>query len=126
MKSVKPGRGPSFMGGVSSIGAAVFGVIWTAVALSSGAGVLFALFGVVFIGMAIVQAVYNFRNAAGENRYSVVDITDGSEEPDPLNEHFAASSETAEPVGRKANFCPYCGAPAADDYVFCRNCGKRL
>ncbi len=126
MKSVKPGRGPSFMGGVSSIGAAAFGVVWMLVALSSGAGVLFALFGVIFIGMAVGQAIYNFRNATGENRYSVVDITDGSEEPDPLNELFSDTSETDEPDSGKANFCPYCGTPAEDGYVFCRNCGKKL
>ena len=34
MKSIKPGRGPSMMGGVMGIVVAVFGVIWTAAAIS--------------------------------------------------------------------------------------------
>ena len=50
MKSIKPGRGPSMMSGVASIGAAIFGLIWTIAAASMGAGP-FALFGLVFIGI---------------------------------------------------------------------------
>ena len=69
MKSIKPGRGPSMMSGVASIGAAIFGLIWTIAAASMGAGP-FALFGLVFIGMAIASGVYNFKNATSENRYS--------------------------------------------------------
>ena len=50
MKSIKPGRGPSMMGGLGSIFAGVFGVIWTMAAVQMGAGI-FALFGVVFINL---------------------------------------------------------------------------
>ena len=84
MKSIKPGRGPSFMGGVMSILVGLFGVVWTVVAASAGGG-FFALFGIIFIAVAVVQAIYNFKNATGKNRYSAFDITDSSEEPDPLN-----------------------------------------
>ncbi len=83
MKSIKPGRGPSMMGGLGSIFAGVFGVIWTMAAVQMGAGI-FALFGVVFILFAVLQAVYQFKNATGENRYSEFDITEDGEEPDPL------------------------------------------
>ena len=88
MKSVKPGRGPSAMGAVGSLFAAVFGVIWTIAAASMGAPVFFCLFGVVFVILGIVQAIYNFKNATGENRYSAFDIVDSAEEPDPLDRHF--------------------------------------
>ena len=39
MKSMKPGRGPSMMGGVGSVVAIVFGVFWTILAagITSGA-----------------------------------------------------------------------------------------
>lgn len=124
MKSIKPGRGPSMMNAISSVGAAVFGVIWTIAAASMGGG-LFALFGLVFIAMAIVQAVYNFKNASGEERYSVYDITDGTEEADPLNRRFgAAQTENNKSAG--AAFCPYCGASAKEDFAFCAKCGKEL
>ena len=48
-------------------------------------------FGVIFIVIAIAQAVYHFKNAASKNRFSAFDITDSNEEPDPLNQRFHAS-----------------------------------
>ena len=67
MKSIKPGRGPSMMSGIVSIAIGIFGVIWTVGAASIGGG-LFTLFGLVFIIIAIVNAVYNFKNATNKNR----------------------------------------------------------
>ena len=52
MYSIKPGRGPSLMGAVGGIAAAVFGVVWIGMAMSMGAPAPFALFGVVFIVVA--------------------------------------------------------------------------
>ena len=46
MKSVKPGRGPSMMGGVMSIFMGLFGLLWTILVASSGGGI-FALSGVI-------------------------------------------------------------------------------
>ena len=135
MKSIKPGRGPSMMGGVMSIAAGIFGIIWTVLAVSIGAGP-FALFGIVFIAVAVFNAVYNFKNATGENRYSLYDITEHGEEPDPLNERFSrehtvsdstADAETLQQRnGKKSNFCPYCGTELQSDFVFCHVCGKKL
>ena len=68
MKSVKPGRGPSFLSGVGGLFAVLFGIIWTVLALSMGAPVLFCLFGLAFVGYAAVISVYNFKNAASKNR----------------------------------------------------------
>ena len=90
MKSIKPGRGPSAMGGIGSAAAALFGVFWTLAAASMGAPVFFVLFGIVFILLGVVQAIYHFRNATGENRYSEFDIVDSDEEPDPLDPRRAA------------------------------------
>ena len=87
MKSIKPGRGPSMMSGVMSVAVGIFGLIWTIMAASMGGGI-FALFGLVFIGIAISSAVYNFKNATSENRYSTYDIVDSTEETDPFNERF--------------------------------------
>lgn len=127
MKSVKPGRAPSMMGGIGSIVVGVFGVIWTIFAASIGAHVVFCLFGVVFVVAAIAMAVYNFKNATSQNRYSVFDITEGNEEPDPLNQAF---NDHADPQnaghGARSAFCPYCGAKAQGDFEFCNVCGKKL
>lgn len=118
MKSIKPGRGPSMMGAFGSAAVTVFGVFWTIMAMSMGAPIFFALFGIIFVVMGIAQTVYNFKNATSKERFSAFDITDSSEEPDPLNEFFAGNHTEA--------FCPYCGAEAEKDYQYCAKCGKKL
>ncbi len=127
MKSIKPGRGPSFMGGIMSIFVGLFGIVWTVIAINMGGGIIFALFGVIFVAIAVVQTVYHFKNAAGKNRYSAFDITDGSEEPDPLNMRFGGTGNEAWRAEKgQRRFCPYCGAPAGEDFAFCDHCGKKL
>ena len=124
MKSIKPGRGPSFMGGVMSILIGLFGVGWTIAAASNGGGI-FALFGIIFIVAAIMQAVYHFKNATSKNRYSDFDITDSGEETDPFNERFGSSQSHAG-TEQEHRFCPYCGPPVGEGYEFCSRCGKKL
>ena len=123
MKSVKPGRGPSMMGGIYSVFAAVFGVVWTA--LAPGA---MKLFGICFILLAIVQAAYHFRNAAANKRFSLYDITEQEEEKDPLQAYMdqTAQEDGRREAGGSGGFCPYCGAKADASYVYCRVCGKKL
>lgn len=136
MKSIKPGRGPSFMSGVSCIFVALFGVVWTGIAVSIGAG-FFSLFGVFFILFAIVQAIYNFHNATQKNRYSSFDIVDGDEETDPLNRRFgtqdslsASSAEDYQTVDKQdtknSKFCPYCGTKLEENFKYCNQCGKKI
>ena len=133
MKSIKPGRGPSFMGGIASIASGLFGVFWTIMAV--GMGVWFmAPFGLIFIGLAIANAVYNFKNATGENRYSSYDILDLTEEPDPLNERFGEVRNTPEKKEntdtgkdkKESRFCPWCGEAVEGDFVYCNHCGRKL
>lgn len=131
MRSIKPGRGPSAMGGIGSIFAAIFGVFWTISAATMGAPVFFVLFGVVFVAMGIIQAVYQFKNATGKNRFSAYDITDTNEEPDPIQEMLDRShgvNRTSESAHgqRDGRFCPYCGAEAPSSYSYCEKCGKKL
>ena len=129
MKSIKPGRGPSAMGAMGSAFAVIFGIFWTIMAASMGAPVFFPIFGVMFVIMGIVQLVYNYKNAAGKNRYSSFDITDSSEEPDPLNDIFISEGSERRDDGLErglGNFCPYCGECVGADYKFCQSCGRRL
>ena len=125
MKSIKPGRGPSMMGGIVGIFMICFGIFWTIFAAQAGG--FFALFGVLWTGIAIVNTVYNFKNATGKNRYSAYDITDHHEEPDPFNERFGHQEER--PYGAPdvdSEFCPYCGTKVEGEYVYCNRCGKKL
>ena len=125
MKSIKPGSGPSMMGGVVGIFMIGFGIFWTV--LAARANGLFAMFGVLWTGVAVVTTVYNFKNATGKNRYSAYDITDADEETDPLNQRFGDQQNSTQQIdGDDHNFFPYCGAPVAKDFEFCNRCGKKL
>lgn len=124
MKSVKPGRGPSAMGAVGSVVGILFGIFWTVMAASMGAPGIFPLFGVLFVLIGVVQAVYNFKNATGDNRYSLYDITEDGEEPDPLERRTGSAPRSPEPSGYC--FCPYCGAELEAEFTYCGVCGKRL
>ena len=78
MKHIKPGRGPSMMGGITGIFMIGFGIVWTLFARQVSP--LFALFGVFWTGTAVIATIYNFKNATGKKRYSSFDITDSEEE----------------------------------------------
>ena len=128
MKSIKPGRGPSFMSGIGGIAVGIFGIIWIIGARCMGAPGIFSAFVVLFVLMAVGGAIYNFMNATGKQRFSAFDVVDGTEEVDPLNKRFgdrANASAHTEPSGDTA-FCPYCGGKAEDDYRYCKKCGKEL
>lgn len=131
MKSVKPGRGPSLQGGIGAICAVIFGIIWIVFAAQMGAPVPFVLMGLVFVIIAGVQAVIHFTNATSENRYSLYDITEEGEEPDPLDEKFGQKTQkpqqsNQQEIQNEGGFCPFCGAKAEIGYAFCRKCGKKL
>lgn len=120
MRSVKPGRGPSMMGGFVGIFMIFFGIVWTVFAAQGGG--IFVLFGIGWTCIAIANTVYHFKNATGKNRYSEFDITEDGEEEDPLNRRFGSSR----PRPEASRFCPYRGAAAEEDFSFCRSCGKTL
>ena len=116
------------MNAVGSIAAGVFGVFWTIGAASMGAPGFFVAFGVVFILLAVGQAIYAFYNATAKNRMSTFDITEHGEEPDPLDPGVRSGERPETRVNTDApeRFCPYCGAPTRDGYAYCRGCGRKL
>jgi hypothetical protein len=148
MKSIKPGRGPSALGAAGSIGTIIFGVFWTILAFSLTrsvpfplVGIIFPLFGLIFIGMGIANAVFHYKNATGDNRMSLFDITDNNEEPDPFDAKFSKktgsnSSSSISGTNEKSNkngvrqfdgdFCPFCGNKVQQDFDFCPKCGKDI
>ncbi len=134
MYSVKPGRGPSMMGAVGGIAAALFGVIWMLGAASAGAPASFVLFGVVFIGLAIAGVAYNVYNATQKDRMSTFDITKEDEEQDPIARalgHAPRPPDEDETHDKKARrfegeFCPFCGAKASPEFDYCPKCGKDI
>ena len=135
MYSIKPGRGPSIMGGVGGIVVALFGIFWTFGAVSMGAPTFFALFGIVFVVMSIIGAMYNFYNATSQNRMSTYDITTDTEERDPIEERMGfstlpSSSEKSElPRGSRkipGEYCPFCGCKVASNFNYCPKCGKDI
>ena len=127
MKSMKPGRGPSFMSGLASTGAALLGVFWTIFAAAMGAGFM-APFGLIFIGIGVANAIYTFKNATSQNRCSSFDIVDGSEEPDPLNTRCsgAQSGEAKDSTGAAEQLLSLLQRACRGGFAFCSRCGKQL
>jgi hypothetical protein len=119
------------MGAMGSVVAIFFGIFWTVMASSMGGPVFFPIFGVMFIGIGVVQLIYNVKNAIGKNRMSIVDITEDGEEKDPLDQIFVKEREKdVREQGAKTLtefvFCPYCGQKLDKSYRFCPACGKSL
>lgn len=123
--SIKPGRGPSSFNAVGSVFAAIFGVLWTlgAIATASSApfpfGIVFPLFGVVFVALAIAGAVYHAHNASQPNRFSEYDVISTEDEPEPL----FRSPEPTDREGRAGMYCTHCGAAMRENDKFCSACG---
>lgn len=113
MKSIKPGRGPSMMGGIGSLFAAIFGLLWTISALSMDAPPVFAVFGVAFILMALVSGAYHLHNATGKNRFSELDITEEGEEPTRSRSRSTTAS------------VPAADSPCRRTMTFARPAGER-
>ena len=140
MKSIKGGRAPSLMGAVVAFAFALFGIVFTVVAIStmnnspfrsetSAPRIIIAAFGIVWVVVTAGSGIYELYNYKAKNRPSIVDITDGNEEPDPLNEYFHGKYEeesTESPAAKGGMYCPYCGKPIQADFAFCSHCGKEL
>lgn len=113
------------MSGVIGIFMVCFGILWTVMAAQFH--IFIALFGVLWTCIALAITIYNFKNATGKNRHSAYDITEGNEEPDPLNQRFGATGNTPQnKADTNSKFCPYCGTPVALDFEYCNHCGKKL
>lgn len=121
MKSIKPGRGPSRHAAAGSVFGIAFGVLWTvlAIGITAGAGpigLVFPLFGLVFIGINVYNMVYHSKNASAEpeDRDSLLEIVD--------TEDYRPEESPSSDAG----YCPWCGEKLGEDYVYCPKCGRKL
>ena len=133
MYSIKPGRGPSLLGAVVGIGILAFGVFFTIMASSKGAPGFFIAFGILFVCVAAAMVVYHLYNATQKRRMSALDITTGTEEPDPIatalghaEPEQTSTDKGAKPRRFEGDFCPYCGARVTDEFDYCPKCGKDI
>ena len=128
MKSIKPGRGRSRLSGYMGFIASIWALIWTFAAVSLGAPIFFPIFGLLFLIVTVIHTIYHFRNASGKNRYSVYDVVDSAEEPDPLDisvrPEVPSSHQDGPATGSR--YCPYCGARAEKSFAYCSQCGRQL
>ena len=139
MKSIKGGRAPSLLSAVVAFAFALFGIVFITYMVSmmshsgfggdSGAIVIVIAFGIVWVAATAGSGIYELYNFKAKNRPSMIDITDGDEEPDPLNEYFHGKYEVESmgaPAEKGGMYCPYCGKPIRADFAFCSHCGREL
>jgi hypothetical protein len=133
MKSIKPGRGPSAMAAIFSVVFIIFGMLWTILAYELTASspipfvhVIFPSAGLLFIGLGVANLIYNTANAAGKDRMSVFDITDGREESDPATNFLRHGASNTPSASAPVGFCPACGAALQAGYKFCPSCGQAV
>ena len=87
MKSIKRGRGNTLFGGILALLMSIgpFTMALSADGVFSEFSMIAALIGVVMVA----SGVFNIYSATRRHRFSEFDITDGDEEPDPLNRYFS-------------------------------------
>jgi hypothetical protein len=129
---------------VGSVIAILFGIVWLIAASSitktarefssfgamAGpadiASIVLPLFGLLFIGIGVANAVYHYRNYKGKERYSIVDIVDSNEEGDPANPQVKTGAEHDPGRNTAGKYCTECGRRLDGDFKFCPGCGKDL
>lgn len=128
MKSIKPGRFNSGQGIIRALIGVIFAIFWTIMAVSSGAPIIFPVFGIGVTVLMVTELIKNIHNFTNKNRYSEFDIVDSSEEPDPWNEKFNSQQADMDfpAENEESLYCPYCGVKIAHDFEFCPKCGKKL
>ncbi len=128
--AIKPGRAPSLLGALASLGMSVIGVVMLISAFQKGDWYQI-LFMTVFCTIAISGLIYNIYNAFERNRFSQYDLVTSGQEPDPLAgalgyENPAASGQSERVRRFPGNHCPFCGAQAPETVDLCPSCGKDI
>ena len=135
MHSLKPGRGPSLIGGIGGIVFIILGIAMFATVASERTPPIFLFFlgGIILVG--VIATVYNFWAATTRNRPSTFDITTGDEEYDPIAKamgfgpdqtHPPAEDDEQKPRRFEGEFCPFCGKKVEGEFDFCPHCGKDI
>ena len=75
MKSIKPGRFNSGQGIIGAVFGIIFAIFWTIMAASSGAPIIFPVFGIGFIVLMVTELIKNVHNFTNKNRYSAVEFS---------------------------------------------------
>ncbi|WP_353683655.1 zinc ribbon domain-containing protein [Thermodesulfovibrio sp. 3907-1M] len=130
MKQVMPGRVPSKIGFAGSIVFIILALLMLILINSQfsehGEGgtfihLVFMLVGVVIVVGGIGSAIYSYKNAFSEKRISEYDIVEQSEEDESIKGVRNEKSDRG-----STNYCPYCGNPVKETFLFCPNCGERI
>lgn len=137
MYGVKPGRGPSLIGGIGGIVFIILAIAMLESVASRGAPSVFVLFLVGMIVVGVITTVYNFWVAITRNRPSTFDVTRGDEEIDPIAKALGhgpkdettsheAPRDERKPRRFAGDFCPFCGKKVEGEFDFCPHCGKDI
>jgi hypothetical protein len=119
------------MGGIEALFAAFFGILWTYLTIQYETPFFFSLFGVGVVIFSAISAVYEFYNAGGSDRFSLLDITSKKDESDPLDQLISRTPKPRNNPSPPAqatrkypgSHCPFCGEKVGAEFNFCPKCG---
>lgn len=63
---------------------------------------------------------------AQTNPYAQADSGFGEGQPETQSAPYVQQAQAQTENGASPAFCPTCGAPVGEDFVFCNNCGRRI
>ena len=72
MKSIKPGRYNSGQGIIGAVFGIIFAIFWIIMAASSGAPIIFPVFGIGFIVLMVTELIKNVHNFYIHTKYILV------------------------------------------------------
>src|SRR5262245_23173102 len=123
--AVKPGRVPSLIGAVASIGVGAIGILELLKALDTRDPYKI-LFMVVFCFIAFSGAFYRLYNVTQRNRFSNYELVQSAQEPDPFARALGYETTPAPRRRFPGEHCPFCGASAPRTVDLCPSCGKDI
>lgn len=106
---------------ISGLFYVIFGIVWisTASSMPSQIGVPFMLVGFLIIVAGLYRVV---RRGSGPRRPMV-----GSLDPEGPEADLPRSDAAPDiREGGSNGYCPYCGSPLQDGFLYCGVCGRRL
>lgn len=127
MNSREPDNKPSNKKRLVALIAILAGGALAALSIHLNWPAILPVFGMMLLFYGVLEGVSCISGKTeGHGFSSMYSIPELDDLPDAQKMPPTQTRPTSAAPSVETRFCPYCGAPAESDYVFCRSCGKKL